>query len=61
MIEKWWRRSDLELLQHNRKIILALYDALAEQRARNSRLLLVHEAEKENLNNQIKKLKESQP
>ena len=57
MSEKYWRRADLEKLRHNRRIILELYDDLAEQRKRNGRLLLAREAEKVNLNDQIKALK----
>lgn len=49
MAEKWLRRADLERLRHNRSIILALYDELAEERTKNKRLILCHAAEIVNL------------
>lgn len=49
MGEKYWRRKDLEQLRHNRRLILALYDTLAESREQNRMLILCHKAELENI------------
>ena len=52
-----WNRKDLELLRHNRPLILALYDELSRTQDKCDNVDLSHEAEKFNLIETINKFK----
>ena len=54
---KKWVRADLEKLQHNRSLVLELYDELSERIDENHEKFLRYEAEKQNLTEELARLK----